>query len=77
VLKGWKPKIQREGLLFISGMAGFWHEVVIWKGPDRPFIIGACLGMMGLTAFIGWDEKKKPPPAPPPETPAPEPEVVT
>ncbi len=41
------------------GLTVFVHEVVFWDGDQRPWIIGACLTMVGLPAFLGLDEAKR------------------
>lgn len=63
-----RPRVTRDGVLFIGGMAGIFHEA-LRKGTERPSLLFLFGAMIGLPAFLRSDEKKggepEPPPAPP------------
>ena len=45
-MKLWRS-VLRDVLMFIFGAIGFFHE--LWTvGVERPFILTACLALMGL-----------------------------
>lgn len=41
--------------MFLLGLAGFAHEVLI-NGPERPTLLLACLALMGVPFFLKKDE---------------------
>lgn len=51
-------RISRDVVLFVSGLSGMIHETVIAAEP-RLVLIPAFLGMMGATAVLRLDEKRK------------------
>ena len=53
-----KPSLDaaRSVVLFVAGLAGFAHELLIGKA-ERPTLLILAAGMMGLPAFIGKDSK--------------------
>lgn len=59
------PKIGRDTLLFIGGMAGIFHETVIQE-TERSALLVLFATMIGLPAFLRSDEKdaEVAPPAP-------------
>ena len=40
--------------MFLAGMGGFLHEL-FYQGVERPFILTACLALMGLPVLLGAD----------------------
>lgn len=50
----WKDT--RDVILFLSGLAGVFHEVVL-RGGERPTVLLLLAGMMGLPAFLRADGK--------------------
>ena len=70
------PKVGRDTILFIGGLAGIVHETVISE-QERSALLVLFATMIGLPAFLRSDEAKAEPPPPPP-TPAfpPEPKVA-
>lgn len=53
----WWSKITRDLVLFVGGLGFMAHEVLV-QPIERPYIITACLGMMGLPVFLRWDSKR-------------------
>lgn len=53
------PRIGRDGVLFVSGLAGVFHETVISNANERPTLLLLFATMIGLPAFLRADEKKK------------------
>jgi hypothetical protein len=51
-------KIARDITVFLAGLGGFIHEVIV-KGQDRPTLLIASLTLMGVPFFIRKDEDKK------------------
>lgn len=49
-------KIARNTVLFVAGLLGAGHELLVSKG-ERPTLLLLLGGMMGLPAFLGKDEK--------------------
>lgn len=57
----WRPprvRVSRDTILFVVGLAGLIF-VTLKGGPERPTLIIAFVGMMGLPLFIGADEKRR------------------
>lgn len=50
------PRVTRDGVIFVAGLAGLFHETVLSKG-ERPTLIFACMAMIGLPAFLHADER--------------------
>ncbi len=42
--------------MFLIGALGFFHEVLL-TGQERPFLITACLALMGLPFVLSADNK--------------------
>lgn len=53
----WWTKITRDLILLTAGLGFMAHEVLIAQ-TERPYIITACLGMMGLPVFLRWDARR-------------------
>lgn len=53
------PKVTRDGVLFIGGLAGITYETVFYKGETRDVLVLAFLAMMGLPAFLRADEARR------------------
>lgn len=47
----------RDITLFLAGLGGFIHEVLLQKG-ERPTVMAGALAMMGVVAFLKADEKR-------------------
>ena len=47
----WKAWI-RDATMFVLGAGGFLHELLT-VGIERPFILTACLALMGLPFVLG------------------------
>lgn len=56
----WWTKVTRDLVLFVAGLGFMAHEVLI-QPVERPFIISAALGMMGLPVFLRLDERRQGP----------------
>jgi hypothetical protein len=52
------PRQLRDATLFLAGLAGFAHEVVVTHG-ERPTMLLACLALMGFPIFLRQDEDRK------------------
>lgn len=52
------PRI-RNVILFFGGLGGFGHELLIYKGSERPFILSACMALIGLPSFLPGTNGKK------------------
>lgn len=50
------PRITRDTVLFVAGLAGVFYETVFTKG-DRPSLLFLFGAMIGLPAFLRSDEK--------------------
>lgn len=50
----------RDALTFGAGLLGFVHEVIVTKG-ERPALLVACAGLMGLAPFLRADERRQEP----------------
>jgi hypothetical protein len=63
------PKVTRDLILFVAGLAGVVYETVVVK-IDRPTLLIVFSGMMGLPVFLRRDEKDPPndPPQQPPSS---------
>lgn len=48
----------RDALTFAAGLLGFVHEVLVTKG-ERPALLVACAGLMGLAPFLRADERRQ------------------
>lgn len=48
-------KIVRDTTMFLAGLGGFVHEVIV-KGQDRPTLLIASLTLMGVPFFLRKDE---------------------
>lgn len=51
-----RPAGIRDAILFLGGFGGFVHELLA-HGPERPYILLVCVSMMGLPAFLRYDER--------------------
>lgn len=56
-MRGLRLRWTRDGLLLLTGIAGIFHETVLWKGPERPSLLVLFAAMIGLPAFLKKDEK--------------------
>lgn len=50
-----KWKIVRDTTMFVAGLGGFIHEVVV-KSQERPTLLFASLALMGVPFFLRKDE---------------------
>lgn len=50
--------IKRDLIMFTLGAFGFVHELVV-SNVERPYLIGACLALMGLPVALRYDERKR------------------
>lgn len=57
VKKGKLPKVGRDTLLLVAGLAGVFHETVI-ASSERPTLLFLFATMIGLPAYLRSDEKK-------------------
>lgn len=57
--KAIKAKISRDTILFLGGLSGLVYETIS-GGQEKPTLIIAFVGMLGLPLFIRNDEDKKP-----------------
>lgn len=53
------PKVGRDTVLLLSGVALTVNEAVFREGPERPTLLMLFAGMMGLPIFLRNDEKKQ------------------
>lgn len=70
-------KITRDTILFVTGLGGIGYETFS-GGMEKPTLIIAFVGMLGLPLFIRTDEQRSrdvPPPPPPVMPPAPDEEA--
>ena len=51
-------KLTRETVLLALGSIGFLHEVFVY-GTERPFVLTACLAMMGLSIGLAANGRNK------------------
>lgn len=51
----------RGRAIFLVGLGGMINEVFIRSGSERPSILAALMGMIGLPAFVKLDAKKDEP----------------
>lgn len=51
------PRASRDTVLFAGGLAGVFHETVIGQ-QERPALLVLFAGMMGLPAFLRYDEAR-------------------
>ena len=58
----------RDILLFVGGMGGFGHELLLAK-QERPTLLILCAAMMGLPAFLAPRGSSPQPPAQGPPAP--------
>lgn len=56
--KNKRAKITRDGILFITGLAGIVYETVVTK-TDRPELLLLFGAMVGLPAFLHQDDRGK------------------
>lgn len=54
----WHVRITRDLVLFITGIAGFAHEMLVAREP-REILVIACMSMCGLPFFLRLDERNK------------------
>lgn len=50
-------RLPRDLILFLVGVAGIAHETIRYGIGERPFLITAFLGMMGLPVWLRKDER--------------------
>lgn len=55
--KSLDERVPRDLILFLGGFAGVVHETVRYGIGERPFLITAFLGMMGLPVWLRKDER--------------------
>lgn len=53
-----KWKFIRDTTMFLAGLAGFAHELIIQE-QERSTLIFACLALMGVPFFLRRDEKEE------------------
>lgn len=53
-----KRRDVRDLALFLGGMAGVFHETVIWTGDERLGLLGVFLVMMGLPVWGRADDAR-------------------
>lgn len=53
-----KEVITKGNVFLATGVVGFFHEVLIHDGPERPFIIAASLAFAGLKWTMPADKKE-------------------
>ena len=70
-----KVRFTRDGVLFVTGLAGIIYETVVAHG-DRPTLLVVFSAMCGLPAFLKVDATNGKPTVPPEPTPAPVPPEV-
>lgn len=58
------PKIGRDTVLFLGGLAGIFHETVIHEDGERTALLLLFGTMVGLPAFLRSDEAPSEPTAP-------------
>lgn len=56
-------RISRDTVLFVAGLAGVAHELLVTQG-ERPTLLLLFAAMVGLPAFLRGDEKHQPVPLP-------------
>lgn len=49
-------RVTRDGILFVTGLAGIAYETII--GLERPTLLLLFAAMIGLPAFLQADEKR-------------------
>ena len=49
--------ITRDVVLFVAGLLGILHELLIHVGPERPYLLAVLAAMMGLPLFLRADER--------------------
>lgn len=56
----WWTKQLRDFLCFAIGAAGLTREIILGAGaPERPYLIGACLVLLGLPGALRIDEIRR------------------
>lgn len=53
------PKITRDTILFSTGLVLTINELVFRSGEQRQYVLVLLAGMMGLPAFLHFDEKRR------------------
>jgi hypothetical protein len=51
------PRITRDLMMFGLGAGGFVHEV-LYQGFERPFVLSACLALMGLPFVLAANGRR-------------------
>lgn len=66
------PRIfTRSRVIFLVGLSGIINEVFVRTGSERPSVLAALMGMIGLPAFVKLDKKEELPPKKEEEDPSP------
>jgi hypothetical protein len=52
-----KTRISRDLVMFALGAFGFVHEVLV-SGLERPFVLTACMALMGLPFVLNANNGK-------------------
>lgn len=50
------PRLTRDTVIFLAGLAGMAHET-LFAHAERPFLIAVFAAMLGLPAFLRFDER--------------------
>ncbi len=51
------PPIVRDVVILLAGAVGFFHELLIHEGPERPMFIFASMAALGLPLALRADSK--------------------
>jgi len=55
----WWNKITRDLVLFSVGLCLILNEALLRSGPERPSLLIVFSGMIGLPAFLRYDERRR------------------
>lgn len=51
------PPIARDVVILLAGAVGFFHELLVHQGPERPMFIFASMAALGLPLALRADGK--------------------
>lgn len=51
------PPILRDVVILLCGAVGFFHELLVHQGPERPMFIFASMAALGLPLALRADGK--------------------
>lgn len=54
------PPIARDVAILLCGTVGFFHELLVHQGPERPMFIFASMAALGLPLALRADERGGP-----------------